>query len=408
MREAENHKISLRLFLYDALHSPVAHSTFASVLNFILITLIISSVVVLSLETVDSLYNPYQSYFQIFEYVTVGMFTLEYLIRIWVCVENPIYRLHPVHPNAFLNAIGIRIKYIFSIMALVDLLAFLPFYLTLLFPAMAGNLLFLRLLRMVRILKLSRYSPALHTFIRVLQTEARTLMGALIIMGAMLVLSSNIIYIVESDVQPDKFSSIPAAMWWSIATLTTVGYGDVAPVTPLGQIFGAFVMVTGIGLFVLWTSILSGAFTTELQRTKFNITPDLLSDLPVMSTLPEEALEHITRTAVPIIIPERYALLRRGENVDGVYFIVEGVVEIDMVPERELLRTGDHFGEAGVFNDGLALVDVITLSHTRLLMIDATNFHQLCEQYDDFRALMEMVAKKRGYSEQAKNNREKV
>ena len=250
---------------------------------------------------------------------------------------------------------------------------------------------------MGRILKLSRYSPALHTCIRVLQIEARTLMGALLIMGAMLVLSSNIIYIVESDVQPDKFSSIPAAMWWSIATLTTVGYGDVAPITPLGQIFGAFVMVTGIGLFVLWTSILSGAFTTELQRTKFNITQDLLADLPVMNTLPEETLEHITRTAIPVILPERYALLRRGENVDGVYFIVEGVVEIDMVPERELLRTGDHFGEAGVFNDGSALVDVITLSQTRLLMIDATNFLELCEEHDDFRAMMHMVAKQRGY-----------
>lgn len=397
MNTTAMHPQSARLFLYNALYAVVGQSAFGKWLNRFLITLIIASVVVVSLETVDSFYTAHAQIFALFEMGAVGVFTIEYLIRIWVCVENPLYRLNPVSQNPTINAIGIRLKYMVSWGALIDGLAIMPYYITLLFPVVGIDLLFLRLLRLIRILKLSRYSPALHVFATVIKNESRSIQTAFFVVVLMIVLSSSGIYLLEHDAQPDKFSSIPESMWWAIATLTTVGYGDVSPITSAGKVLGAGVMITGIGLFVLWTSILSGAFTEELQKHNFRISIESLSAIPALRSLPTNALRHIATTAETTILPARYALIRRGEVVDGVYFITDGMVEIDMVPDREILESGDHFAEAGIFNEGKAVVDVITLTPTRVFKIDAQTFQDLCTTHADFYHHMQSVAEHRGH-----------
>ena len=160
------------------------------------------------------------------------------------------------------NPLYSRLRYAASPMALVDLLAVLPSYLSLFTGA---DLRFLRTLRLLRIFKFTRYSPALIMLIKVFKKEAPAFAATLFILLVILVLASSGIYLVERDAQPQAFGSIPAAMWWAVATLTTVGYGDVTPITPLGKLFGACVTITGVGMVALPSGILASGFSEELR-----------------------------------------------------------------------------------------------------------------------------------------------
>ncbi|PSQ15131.1 potassium channel protein [Halobacteriales archaeon QS_8_69_26] len=217
---------------------------------FILI-LILANVTAVMLETVDPLRMQYEAFFWQFELFSVVVFTIEYVARVWAAVENGDYE-HPVWG---------RIRYAFRPLVMVDFLAILPFYLLLIGPAV--DLRFLRALRLVRLLrlmKLARYSESIRAFGVVLRHKKPDLLIALFANSLMLILASSVMYYVEHEAQPEAFGSIPETMWWGVATLTTVGYGDVTPVTPVGKFFAAVVAVLGIGMFALPASILASGF----------------------------------------------------------------------------------------------------------------------------------------------------
>jgi voltage-gated potassium channel len=222
-----------------------------------LATLIILNVVATILESVAEIEQRYGVGFRIFELFSVGVFTLEYATRLW---------LAPLHPTGrYREPIRGRLRFARTPMALIDLAATLPFYLGFLTGL---DLRFLRVLRLVRVFKMSRYSSAMTILLEVLRDESRSFAAALSILVVILILAASGIYLVEHDVQPDAFGSIPAAMWWAVATLTTVGYGDVTPVTAAGKVFGALVTVVGIGMVALPAGILSSAFSDHLRRSR--------------------------------------------------------------------------------------------------------------------------------------------
>lgn len=210
------------------------------------------------LETVEEYNERFGAIFNSIEMASVAVFTVEYLLRLWIAPLNPKYS-KPV--------IG-RVRYAFSLLALVDLLAILPAFLPMLFPTDLRLLRFLRTFRLFRLLKMSRYVESLNTLDNVIRAkkEELTVIAAMITM--LLLFSSSLIYLVESEAQPDKFPSIPAAMWWGVATLTTVGYGDIYPITPLGKILSAFIAFLGIGIFALPTGILATRFAEEINNRK--------------------------------------------------------------------------------------------------------------------------------------------
>ena len=220
--------------------------------------LIITNILAVILGTVKRIEPPLHRFFEIFELISVIIFTIEYVIRIWTCVESSKYK----------NAVSGRIKYTFSFMAFIDLLAILPFYL----PFVRGiDLRFvrvLRLLRFFRLFKLGRYSKALITIQEVLKSKREELTISLVLVSILLVFSSSIMYYAENRVQPEAFSSIPATFWWAVATLTNVGYGDIYPITTLGKIFGGFIALLGIGMFALLTGILGAGFVERIQKDK--------------------------------------------------------------------------------------------------------------------------------------------
>lgn len=219
--------------------------------------LIVANVAAVMLETVVWIGEPYRSYFAAFDRFSVMVFTVEYVLRLWSCTSDARYAA-PVRG---------RLRYALRPMSLVDLLAIAPFYLE--FLAVDLRIVrTLRLFRLFRIFKLARYADSMVTLGQVLRSRRDELLVTLFVVLVLLVFASSAMYYVESEAQPQQFSSIPAAMWWGVATLTTVGYGDVYPVTTAGRFLGAGIAILGVGLFALPTGILASAFSEELQKRR--------------------------------------------------------------------------------------------------------------------------------------------
>ena len=222
-----------------------------------IMALIVLNVAVVVLETVDWLNASYGRLFRAFDLFSVAVFTVEYILRAWSCTENP----------KFKTPFSGRLHYLITPMAIVDLMAILPFYLPFIFPELRF-VRAIRLFRLFRILKMVRYSDALKTFAEVLNLKKEELGVTFFATLILLVVSSSMVYEAENEAQPEAFANIPDAMWWGVVTLTTVGYGDIYPVTPIGKIIGSFVVVSGIGLFALPAGILASGFNEVLQRRK--------------------------------------------------------------------------------------------------------------------------------------------
>ncbi len=250
--------LNIQKRIYELLEVAHPDDTASRVTDFFLFVLIALNVAAVILETVEDLAVQFEAVFFYFEVFSVAVFTVEYVLRLWTCVTDKRYA----------RSLSGRIRFAGSWHAVVDLLAILPFYLPMILPIDLRVVRALRFFRLLRFLKLSRYSESIRIFGKVLRSERSELLVALFVAGVLLVLGSSFLYIVEHQAQPDKFSSIPAAMWWGVATLTTVGYGDVAPITPLGRFLGAIVAVMGIGMFALPAGILASGFAKEMGKRR--------------------------------------------------------------------------------------------------------------------------------------------
>jgi voltage-gated potassium channel len=224
------------------------------IVNTGLFTLIALNVLAAVVDTVPEVDESLGAALDDFEVFSVAVFTVEYVTRVWVSAADPRSR-GPV--------LG-RLRYMATPMAIVDLVAILPALVGFLGLDMR-HLRGLRLFRLLRAAKLVRYSRSLKLIGRVLIKRRGELVGKCALMVTLLLMGSTLLYWAERDAQPEAFSSIPAAMWWAAATLTTVGYGDMTPVTPIGRVLGAFVAVFGIGLFALPTGVLGAAFVEEIR-----------------------------------------------------------------------------------------------------------------------------------------------
>ena len=194
----------------------------------------------------------------IFEIVSIVIFSIEYLLRLWTA--------DLLYPE--LSGMKARWRYIHSGMALIDLFAILPFYLPMVIPINLLGLRSIRLIRLLRIFKLNRYSDALASIGSVFKQKSREIFASLFFVAILLVIASLLIYHVEHDAQPDKFQNAFSGLWWAVATLTTVRYGDIYPVTVAGKILGALIAILGIGMVAIPTGILSAGFMEHLEKTK--------------------------------------------------------------------------------------------------------------------------------------------
>ncbi len=260
MIENNRKQISFRQRVWEIVEA-VEHTEnpnkFLDAFDIFILTLIFLNVLAVILETVQVFEERFGLFFYWFEIFSVSVFTVEYLLRVWSCTSQQKYT------KPFWG----RLRFIFTPMALIDLIAILPAFLTF----VTVDLRFirtLRLFRLFRVFKFVRYSHSLKLFGKVIRNKKEELIVTATIMFVLIILTSSFIYIAESEAQPDKFTDIPTSMWWAIVTLTTVGYGDVFPITPLGKFFAAIIAVLGIGMFALPTGILGASFVEEMEKLK--------------------------------------------------------------------------------------------------------------------------------------------
>lgn len=368
----------LRRRLYMALEATHTNEPLQHWLHWGISALIIISVIALVLETEASLAARFGHIFIAIEMVAVFFFTIEYLVRVWVSVEE--------RAPGFKHPVWGRLRYMMTPMALIDLIAFLPSLITL-FGLSSLSFLSIRLIRLLRLLKITRYSPALRTMAAAIYAERKAAIAVLLIMGMSLVFLSSMMWVLEREAQPDAFGSIPAAMWWGIATLTTIGYGDVVPITPWGKVVGAFGSLAGVAMFAMPAGILASGFVRELNRQDFRVTHGVVAHVPLFEGLNQTVIADITERLEPRTVPPRYAIVRPKEEPNALFFIEAGEIEI-VGPDKNIriFGPGQVFGAVELM-PGAQLPDfaATALSECKLLELPAEDFTALFKDHPELR-----------------------
>jgi len=245
------------------------------------------------------------------------------------------------------------------------------------------------------LLKLVPGIPGLRRLRRVLVLESGSLSSVLVLFLMVLLFASVAVHLLERGVQPVVFGSLPSTLWWAVVTLTTVGYGDVVPVTPLGRIVAAMVMISGLGVFGLWTGILATGFATETRRDNFLKTWDSVSKVPFFASLGPAAIADVTHVLRTMDLPPRTMIVRKGQPGDCMYFIASGAVEVDLPGKKVRLGEGDFFGEMALLGNRQRSANIMTTELSRLLVLDLVDFHVLMARHPDLAHTIDVEAERR-------------
>ncbi|MBC7803456.1 MAG: ion transporter [Candidatus Parcubacteria bacterium] len=346
-----------------------------------LVLLIALSVTTAVLKSVPAIGRDHSQMLDIVLLLTTLGFAVEYLLRVWVAPDNP----------GAASAARERLRYVFSLPGLVDLVAAIPFALT---PRLGLNLDWLDI---VPIFKLLRHTAAFQFMVEAVYSERRVLWSAAVLMLTLLVFQSSLVYYFEREAQPDKYGSIPEAMWWGIVTLTTVGYGDVTPVTLWGKIAGGLTAVMGLCMFAIPVGIIASAFIEAVRRREFVDTWNLVAKVPLFRTLDAARI-----AAVAGVLRARRAergerLIRKGDQADSMYFIVSGEVEVDQETgtPKGRLAAGDFFGEIALIADRTRTATITAQSASKLLVLHKDDFESFMDAHPDLKDAVRAAAKRR-------------
>ncbi len=360
-------KPSLRRRLFEILEIGAIDDRRSLWFNRFMVALILLNVVAVVFETVEAVYRQYEPWFWAFEIITVAIFTIEYVTRVWVSPEHVRYPR-----NKPLQA---RLRYMVSPYALIDLAAILPFFLSL-----YVDLRVLRVFRLLRLLKLVRYSPALNTLANVIYSERRALLGAGVIMLGLIVFSAAIIFYIERGHNETAFSSIPQAMWWSLATLTTVGYGDMIPATAAGKVFGGVLMIFGLAMYALPVGIIASGFASEIHRRDFVVSQEMLRRVPLFEDLDMASLTRISSLLRSRIFSPGDVLARQGDHADHMVFVLSGTLEANLNGTVRELTPGEFFGEIALLNESRWYMTVTAATRVQVMLLDTADLYHLISE----------------------------
>jgi len=355
------------------------------VVNGFIIVLIFLNAIAFAADTVPELAGRYRWEFAAFNAFSVIVFTVEYALRIWSAVEIPMLSRLPRWQA--------RLRYAMRPMMIIDLLAFLPWYLHWLYPL---DLRLLRVFRLFRLLMLVRYSPALQTLGRVVTDEYRALLGALLVILILLLFASSGMYLIERHMQPDKFGSIPQAAWWALATLTTVGYGDVVPVTPLGKMLGGVVMLLGVGMIALPVAIIATGFSQESTRHQFVVTWGMIARVPLFGSMDYSEIAEITKVLYSRTFMPGVPIVRASDAGDAMFIIASGEAVVEISPgQHALLKEGDFFGEMALLEHRRHKHDVVAKTRCRVYVLDSMSLARLERRHPEIMQQIRKMAEAR-------------
>jgi voltage-gated potassium channel len=251
------------------------------------------------------------------------------------------------------------------------------------------------LLSVLWIVKVLPGIPGLRQLRRVLVVESGPLLSVLVIFLMVVFLGSVAVYYFERDVQPATFGNVPAALWWAVVTLTTTGYGDVVPITLPGRLVAALVMISGLGVFGLWTGILATGFAAETRRDNFLRTWESVSKVPFFAELGPAAIADVTHMLRTIDLPPRTTIIRKGQTGDCMYFIASGEVEVDLPGKKVRLVEGAFFGEMALLGNNLRSANITTTRLSKLLVLDLVDFRLLMARHPDLAETIDAEARRR-------------
>jgi voltage-gated potassium channel len=379
----DDEKQTLRRRLFNVIEIGASGHFAGKFFDIFMISLIILNVLAVAVETVAEMGTRFEYEFLIFEIASLIIFTVEYLTRVWICVE---YRPNPeeIGKNNF------RLNFIFSPLMVIDFIAIAP---TILFAFVGYDLRFLRIFRFLRLFKLMRYSPALSSLGNVIYAERRALIAALIIMFGMVLFASSIMYYLERAAQPEAFSDIPHAMWWAFATLTTIGYGDVVPVTMWGKLFGSVVMVLGIGVYALPIGIVASGFANEIHRRDFVIRWGLVANVPLFQGLDASLIDTIAKRLRSQVVESGKLIAYQGKKAEKLFLIVSGTVVRRDKDDEMVMEKGAFFGAKSLIERTKFHASYIAATKVHLLVLDAVDFHHLLDHSPALKARIEETNK---------------
>jgi voltage-gated potassium channel len=375
---------AVRHRLYEILEEgPVADRT-NRLVDRLLVALIVVNLVALILQSIPAYAARYAALFEAVEFVSLVVFSLEYLLRLWVAVEHaPFHHLSPLRA---------RLAFALSAAGIVDLLSVLPFWMAFVVPL---DLRFVLVLRVVRFLKLARYSPGMRSLIDVLYAERRALLGCFVMLLGATIFAAAAMHLAEGEVQPDKLGTIPDAMWWAFVTLGTVGYGDVVPVTAAGKVVATFAIMASIFVIALPVGIVATAFADQIHRRDFIVTWGMVARVPLFAGLTAGEIADVMRLLRAETVEAGDTVVRRGDAAHSMYFIARGEVEIELRGEIKRLGAGHFFGEIAVLRRARRSATVRARERTSLLVLDARDLRALMERQPEIAKRLRETVKSR-------------
>ena len=370
MRADHRHRAKeARYRLHEILDHGVVGDRTGQLISQLIVLLIIANLAAVTLESVPSLAQRYGFWFQAIEVPSLLIFTVEYGLRVWVAADYP--------PYSHLRPLMARWKFISSALGVIDLLAVLPFWFALIVPV---DLRALLVFRVVRFLKLARYSAGMNSLLEALYAERRALFGCFVMLVGSALFAASVMYLIERNAQPDKFGTIPDAMWWAIVTLGTIGYGDVVPITPLGRVVAGITIFVGLIMIALPVGIVATAFSQQIHRRDFIVTWSMVARVPLFADLKASDIGDIMQLLRAQYVEAGATITRRGEPAHSMYFIAAGEVQIDLKDRCIRLGAGHFFGEVAVLRRARRSATVTAATRASLLVLDAHDLHALMKR----------------------------
>jgi len=359
----------LRAAAFTLLEEGELTSVVGRIAQALLITLIIANVVAVALETIPSIYAHWHVLFRDFERFSVGAYTVEYIVRMWSSVEDP--RIAARGP------INGRISFALRPLMLVDLLAFAPSYLSFIFPI---DLRVLRIFRLFRLVKLARYSHALPALLGVLYAERSALFASGILLVSTMCVTGEVMHLAEGDAQPKVLGTLPDAMYWAITTLTTVGYGDVVPITPLGKFVAGITEVLGLLLFALPIGIIANGFVSGLNRRRFAITWSTLKQQPLFDGFDVTAMGDLMESVKADIVPEHGQITLAGEPASAMFLMVSGTARADGDDAKDVLQAGAVIGPEALHHQATYMQTITARTTVRVMVLSHEDLRRLARK----------------------------
>ena len=377
--------MELRQRIYDLLDEE-NHSHPARRMRALEVVLILIGIAAVAIGTVDSISMATREAAEIVTGVVAIIYFVEYCTRLWVAPEHP--HGHELPPGR------VRLRWALSPEGLIDLVAVGP-AVTIVAGGISPGSDTAAVFVLLWVIKLATHAPGVELIARLVRNERSALTAVMVLFVITLLAAATLAHFAEGPGQPGDFGSIPSALWWAVVTLTTTGYGDVVPKTPLGRMLGGALMVCGIGVLALLAGILATGFSEEVKRREFVRVWELVAKVPFFADVGAVAISDIVARLRSRNYPANALIVRRGGPGDSMYFIVSGEVEVRIGASPITLRDGAFFGEMALLDRRPRSADIVSVSPCTILVLNVADFYQIAGQQPSLISAIEAEAQRR-------------